>query len=134
MHNEPIVQQTNRFRWNHEAQAFQSAPSTEARKKSFIKGPLPLIWFEKAAILPGKALHVALAIWYRVGLERQSTVKLGQKVMSRFGVSRDAKYDALRRLVEAGLIEIEQLPGKAPIVTVISLDTISPQLEGTPAI
>ena len=127
MHNEPKALQTTRLRWNQETQNFLSAPSTDADKKWFIKGPLPLNWFEVAAALPGKSLHVALAIWFRVGLERQSTVKLGQKVMGRFGVSRDAKYDALRRLVEAGLIEIEQLPGKAPSVTVITLEaTTSP--------
>ena len=34
-----------------------------ARTEPFIAGPLPLEWINHAASLPGKALHVGLALW-----------------------------------------------------------------------
>jgi hypothetical protein len=110
---------TTRLVWNTEVGEFQSVAQPDPSNGRFIKGPLPLAWFEGAAALPGRALHVALAIWFQVGLERSSTIKLGQKRASQFSVSRDAKYDALKRMTEAGLIEVEQSPGQAPRVTVV---------------
>lgn len=113
---EPI---TTRLAWNPATLSHQAGQRPAGNRDPFIKGPLPLWWFEQAAALPGKALHVALAIWFQVGLEGTQTVKLGQKRVNRFGVSRDARYDALRRLADAGLIELVQHPGQSPTVTVI---------------
>ena len=112
-----------RLVWDPRTDSFQATARAFNPGKTFIKGPLPLPWFETAAALPGKALHVALAIWFQVGLERRPTVKLGQALMGRFGISRDAKYDALHRLTAAGLVEVEQQPGHAPLVTVIQQAT-----------
>ena len=114
--NQPL---TTKFIWNPGDQSFQAKENNTPRQDGFIKGPLPLSWFVQAAALPGKALHVAMAIWFQVGLERQQTIKLGQKRVQRFSVSRDAKYDALMRLEKIGLIGVERLPGQAPIVTVL---------------
>jgi hypothetical protein len=91
-----------------------------AKPGGFIKGPLPLDWMQRAARLPGKTLQVALALWYLAGLQKSQTVKLASKPLVAMGVSRDAKYDALRRLTTAGLVTLDQKPGKAPIVTLIA--------------
>lgn len=88
-----------------------------AKPAGFIKGPLPLDWMHRAARLPGKALHVALTLWYLAGLQKSQTVKLASKPLVAMGVSRDAKYDALTRLTAAGLVTVDQEPGQAPIVT-----------------
>ena len=112
---------TKRMQWNAEAGQFQTAAKSQPVTAWFIKGPLPLNWIERAAALPGKALHVALALWFQMGLEGATTVKLGQKRVARFAVSRDAKYDALRRLAEAGLIEVEQRPGQSVQVTLVQI-------------
>jgi len=85
----------------------------------FIKGPIPLDWIGRAACLPGKTLHVALALQYLAGLQKTNTVKLGAKALAVLGVARDAKYDALDRLQQAGLIAVEQVPGRAPVVTLL---------------
>jgi hypothetical protein len=119
MRKQPENLPSTRLLWNPTANSFQCAPTPNASGKRFIKGPLPLDWFEMASALPGKTLHVALAIWFQVGLERTTTVKLGQKRVARFAVSRDAKYEALRRLAEAGLIEVEQRPGQSVQVTLV---------------
>lgn len=110
---------TKHLRWNPDACQYTAEMPASQRGGLFIKGPLPLDWFEVAAALPGKTLHVALAIWFQVGLERSPTVRLSQKRLARFGVSRDAKYDALKRLADAGLIEVVQSAGQAPAITVI---------------
>jgi len=89
------------------------------RPDGFIKGPLPLGWMTRAAHLPGKTLQVALALWYLSGLQKSDSVTLASKVAERFGISRDAKYDGLARLVEAGLIFVVQSPGRAPVVTLL---------------
>ncbi len=85
----------------------------------FIKGPLPLSWMTQAAQMPGKTLQVALALWYLSGLQKTESVILASKTAERFGISRDAKYEAIDRLVKAGLVTVQQAPGRAPMVTLI---------------
>lgn len=93
-------------------------PATE-RSAGFIKGPLPLDWMQKAAQMPGKTLQVGLTLWYLSGLQRSKTVKLASKQLAAMGVSRDAKYESLERLRAAGLIAVQQQPGRAPTVTLL---------------
>lgn len=89
------------------------------RADGFIKGPLPLSWMTQAAQMPGKTLQVALALWYLSGLQKTDSVTLASKTAKRFGISRDAKYEAIDRLVQAGLVTVQQAPGKAPVVTLV---------------
>ena len=95
------------------------APRDQPKADAFIKGPLPLAWMTKAAQLPGKTLQVALALWYLSGVQRTPTVRLAVKTLEKFGVSRDAKYEALERLALLGLIQVQQDRGKAPMVTLL---------------
>ena len=104
--------------WNSATHEYMpAAPVAGVKPASFIKGPLPLDWMQQAARQPGKTLQVALALWYLAGLQKSRTVKLASKPLEAMGVSRDAKYDALARLVSAGLVAVDQKPGQAPIVT-----------------
>ena len=41
----------------------------------FLKGPIPGEWLHRAAKLPGRALHVARALWYLAGVEKSQQVK-----------------------------------------------------------
>ncbi|RXZ43125.1 hypothetical protein [Crenobacter cavernae] len=114
--------------WRAEQAAFVAAPTT-AKPAAFIKGPLPLEWMKCAGRLPGKTLQVGLLLWYLAGLKKTRTVRLGSKILAEMGVSRDAKYDALARLREAGLIAVEQRPGQAPWVTLLEPPPTNPQQE-----
>lgn len=110
-----------RLVWNPDVTSF-AAPSKALRKSPrFIKGPLPLLWVQQAARLPGKALHVALELWHAIGFNNDGsrTVILSSRRLADFGVSRDAKYDALRRLERAGLVAVERSPGRLPRVTLL---------------
>lgn len=48
----------------------------ENRPSRFVRGPIPAEWLERAARLPGKALHAALAIRYLDGFRETGTVQL----------------------------------------------------------
>ena len=97
-------------------------PKTK-RSALFLKGPVPLSWLGKAAALPGKGTAwVALALWFKSGLENDSrTVKLTQKDVRHFAVSRWAKSRGLDRLEKAGLISVERRIGKSPVVTILGV-------------
>ena len=84
----------------------------------FLKGPIPGPWLERAAALPGKTLHVGLALWYAAGLKNRRTVTLSHKVLARFGVGRDAGRRALDRMAKAGLVSVDRGPGRCPRVTI----------------
>lgn len=106
--------------WNATQAAFVETPST-GKTAQFIKGPLPLEWMSRAGCLPGKTLQVALVLWYISGLKKTKTFPLGTKALATMGVSRDAKYEALARLSDAGLVSITQHPGRTPVVTLLDI-------------
>ena len=101
------------------------APKRLPRPKAgerFLKGPIPLTWLSTAAKLPGKSLHVAIAIWLTASLAKSATVPLSNLAALPFGLDRNAKYRALQWLEEARLIEVQRNLGRSPIVTVLELD------------
>jgi hypothetical protein len=100
----------------------------------FINGPIPLAWMKAAATLPGKCLHVGLALWYLAGLKKTKTVALGNLVLEGFGVSRKAKGNCLKELERAGLITVESRPGCSPIVTLLDApEVVKPEGQGKPS-
>jgi hypothetical protein len=88
----------------------------------FLKGPIPLLWLETAAKLPGKCLHVGLALWYLAGVQKSNAVALGNARLQKLGVDRDAKARCLKALQEAGLITVDQQPGRNPRVTFLEVE------------
>lgn len=87
----------------------------------FLKGPIPLAWMSRAGQLPGKALHVGIALWYLSGLHRGSpTVALCGAVLATLGVTRTIGYRALKALEDAGLVGVERQPGRYPRVTLLA--------------
>jgi hypothetical protein len=80
--------------------------------------PFPLEWANKAGCLPGKALHVALAIWRQAVLKKSMTTSLPNGPLAEYGVKERAKRAALLALEGAGLIRVEWKPGCNPIVTI----------------
>ena len=93
-------------------------PRPKAGEK-FLKGPIPLNWLSRAARLPGKSLHVGLAIWFTASLARSATVPLSNLAGLPFGLDRNAKYRALQWLEEADLIHVDRKLGRSPLVTLL---------------
>jgi len=79
-------------------------------------------WIARAARLPGKTLHVAMALWWLVCLARSAEIGMTRTVLFRFGISRDACYDALRHLETAGLVAVHRSPGRCPRVVLLDTD------------
>ena len=64
-----------------------------------------------AASLPGKTLHVGIALWWLHGISKGKPFKLTQKALQTLNVERDATSSALTRLEQAGLIRVVRQPG-----------------------
>ncbi len=95
------------------------ANSPRRYSKRFLKGPIPLDWLQAAAQLPGKALHVGIAIWFLIGLQKSSTVQLRPSLLRQFGIDRHAGYRALKALESESLITVTRQRGRSPMVTVV---------------
>ena len=90
----------------------------------YIKGPISLEWIRQAGRLPGKAaVLVALAIWFRLGVERSSSAVVSTQWATRMGLSRRNCHRGLRQLEIAGLVSVRRRQGKPPIITVIDVDS-----------
>jgi len=87
-------------------------------EKSFMSSLL-LDWLMMAAQLPGRSLHVAVALWAVGELQNTRVVALTNITSLRFGLDRNTKYCALAWLEEAGLISVERKAGRAPMATIL---------------
>ena len=97
----------------------------------FLKGPIPMVWLNEAAKLPGKALNLGLAIWWLAGMAKTTAFKLTGKALEQLDISRDAASDALKRLEERGLIRVQRAPGQRPTVEILSVASKLTKLENT---
>jgi hypothetical protein len=84
----------------------------------FLRGPLPGFWLSRAARLPGKSLHVALAIWFAAGLTDNREVKLTGRLLAKFAVLPDAGRRGLRQLEQDGLVRVQRHRGRCPLVVI----------------
>ncbi len=125
----PPIETTNRqlrFRSKH---GLEPRPPRPRQGQNFLKGPIPLDWLSAAARLPGKSLHVGVALWYWAGLMRSGVVPLSNVAGTKFGLDRNAKYRALEWLEEASLVAVDRKPGRAPSVTICALAPTAPAHE-----
>lgn len=83
-------------------------------------------WLCEAARLPGKAAQLALMLAWQAAQARSPAVKPARRGLRRFGVSRDACYDGLKRLEDAGLVHVWRLPGRLPQVVLVEPGTDQP--------
>ena len=88
-----------------------------------LQGPIPSDWLATAAHLPGKSLHVGIALWHAAGLQNARTVLLSNVAAHRFAIDRNAKYRGLNWLEEARLIRVERRIGRSPRVTILHRGT-----------
>jgi len=105
---------TKRVRFNSTTKQWEDAP----KKPLFLKGPIPIPWLSEAAKLPGKAINLALAIQWLVGMSGGKPVKITATALEYFAISKDAYRDGLNRLEAAGLIKVERTQGAKPLVSI----------------
>jgi hypothetical protein len=115
-------QQTTQLVWDVNAGALVPPRlGAEPPTRHFIKGPIPLAWLQRAAAIPGKALHVALGLWLVSGLCRSKVFPFKRSVAAGLSVSPDATYDALTNLERAGLISVVRHRGRSPVVAILDV-------------
>jgi hypothetical protein len=117
--------------------AFSDKPATSSPGKKgaprhkkgvhFLKGPVLLNWLARAACCRGKALHVAIILCYRAGLQKSDTIKVPGWTAKKFGLDRHAKTRALKALEQAGLVSITRRQGCSPQVTLLEHRQASPE-------
>jgi hypothetical protein len=94
-------------------------PPRHRAGEKFLKGPIPMSWLTIAASLPGKALQVAVGIWYWAGIKRTREIALSISWLSNLRVDRFSGYRGLAALEKAGLVSVVRHPGRKPIVTLL---------------
>ena len=94
----------------------------DRRRRTHFIPSVPLGWFDRACVLPGKALAVGLILWRLATMRHTDTVTLTQAALKQHGLGRWVKYDALRSLECAGLISVRRLTRKNPEVTLLRPD------------
>lgn len=90
--------------------------------EKFLKGPVPWKWLSRAAIQPGRALHVAITIWFMAGIKNNRRMRLPSGILRDFSVSRYSEYRALNNLESAGLISVNRKRGRNPIITILEVN------------
>ena len=86
----------------------------------YLKGPIPLDWLAIAAALPGKTLHVALALRWLDGLGKGAPIRFTRKAHKTFSLDRGTAASALARLETAGLVCVLRQSGRCPVVTILA--------------
>jgi hypothetical protein len=80
-------------------------------------------WLANAALVPGKSLHLAVALCFLVRGRRTRQVEIGNLAANQFGLDRNSKYRALAWLESAGLVRVERKIGRSPLVTILYRET-----------
>ena len=104
--------------------------------KQFIRGPLPLKWFQKASTISRTAAVVGMIIW-RIAYQRKlwghdsqrrtsGAIKVTNQNCMQWGVCGNSKNAALRLMEEAGLIRLDLKRGRSPVVKIIDNELVGP--------
>lgn len=96
--------------------------STTRQIAKFIRGPINLLWIQRAAVLPGRVLHVAVALRYQDGFKRGAQFRIQPSIMRGFGVSPSSLSRALVALERAGLVKVSRATGRAAEVVILSVE------------
>ena len=90
--------------------------------KRFVQ--VPWLWVECLAKIKASrcAFLVAHFLLYEAWRTKARVVKLTNAALAELGVGRYGKAGALQQLRKAGLIAVEDRPGKSPLVTVRFVD------------
>ena len=78
----------------------------------FIRGPIRLWWIQRACGCRGKALNLALYLWFRHGCG-ENPIRVTPKSLRDYGIgTRQALYRALESLEGEGLIAVDRATGR----------------------
>ena len=90
-------------------------------KEELLMRAVTINWLKLASQLPGKSLHVALAICQLCNINEAKKFILPGKFLRTWGIQRTSAYRGLKQLEDSGLILVERHLGKNPRVTIIDV-------------
>ncbi len=103
--------------------------SKSRQYKEYVRGPLPLKWFQRASTISRTAAVVGMIIWrdayqkklWGYGSQRRTSghIKVTTQNCMKWGICGNSKNTALRLMEEAGLIRLDLKRGRSPIVQII---------------
>ena len=103
--------------------------SKSRQYKEYVRGPLPIKWFQRASTISRTAAVVGLIIWriayqkklWGYGSQRRTSesLKVTNQTCMKWGVCGNSKNAALRLMEEAGLIRLNLKRGRFPLVQII---------------
>ncbi len=103
--------------------------SNSRQYRQYIRGPLPLKWFQKASTISRTAAVVGMIIW-RIAYQKKlwgydsqrrtsGHIKVTTQNCMKWGICGNSKNTALRLMEKAGLIRLDLKRGRSPIVQII---------------
>jgi hypothetical protein len=102
--------------------SLDTAPVAKTAKVYFLRGPIPLPWLKRAALLPGKAYTLGTILWWFKGMNPTKPIKVTTKSLKDFSLSEDAYRDGLKRLEGAGLVSVTRKKGQRALIEIIVLE------------
>ena len=110
--------------------------SKSRQYKEYVRGPLPLKWFQRASTISRTAAVVGMIIWrdayqkklWGYGSQRRTSghIKVTTQNCMKWGICGNSKNTALRLMEEAGLIRLDLKRGRSPIVQIIDDELSGP--------
>ena len=111
--------------------------TTKSRQyKEYVRGPLPLMWFQRASTISATAGVIGIIIWREAyqkklwGYDSQrrtsGSIKVTNQTCMKWGVCGNSKNTALRLMKKAGLIRLELKRGRSPVVQIIDAELVGP--------
>jgi len=98
----------------------EAPPKKPHRKRYFIKGPIPVAWLARAYRAgAGAGMVIGAALWFQSGMRLNRTVRLTNKEVERWGLSRQSKWKALAALEKAGLVKVDRRRSTSPMITIL---------------
>ncbi|SET86548.1 hypothetical protein SAMN04487962_13313 [Marinobacter segnicrescens] len=88
------------------------------RRQQATEAPLNIEWLQLATQLPGRTLHLALALAVESYRRQTATVSLKARELESYGVKPDAASVGLDRLVQAGLVFADRHQGRPAQITI----------------
>ena len=106
--------------------------SKSRQYKEYVRGPLPLKWFQRASSISRSAAVVGLIIWgiayqrklwgYDSQRRTSGHIKITKQTCKKWGVCGNSKNTALRLMEKAGLIRLDLKRGRSPVVQIIDAE------------
>ncbi len=106
--------------------------SKSRQYKEYVRGPLPLKWFQRASTISRTAAVVGMIIWrdayqkklWGYGSQRRTSghIKVTTQNCMKWGVCGNSKNTALRLMEEVGLIRLDTKRGRSPVVQIIDAE------------